>query len=321
MAGGNSQNLATAASFQGYVREYAPELISKIFFGFKTAMIPGISIMEGVKGQMILTELVVADLVKKWDKDFVSTANALNFKPRTLTVIPAKVDLSFTPQEFETTYLGQFRKQGQNPGADMPFEGYILEKLLGKIQQELEVAVWRAAVPGSPTSTDPLALLFDGFLELTKDLVTAGHGTVAVSGGAYTVNNIIANFEDMFDTLSPALQDMPVVACMSMANLKLYRQAYRELYGKHVVSDPADINRVKLDFGDVTLIGLPGFGVSDRVIMTPAANLHIGFDQFSDTQTFNFEQEKRAIDMWMDFKMGVQVAITDDDFFVVNDLA
>lgn len=320
MASGNSQNLTTAAAFQAYVRDYAPELISKAFFGFKTAMIPGINLQEGIKGQRILTEVVIASLARKWNRNFESIADAVNFKPRTLSVVPAKVDLSIAPQEFETTYLGTFRRQGQNPGTDMPFEGFIMEKVLAKVAQEIEIAVWRGAVPGSPSSTDALALLFDGYLELVKDLVTGGHAVVAVSGGTYTTNNIISNFEEMFDALSPALQDMPVVACCSMANLKLYKQAYRDLYGKYVTNDAQGINRLKLDFGDVTLVGLPGIGSSDRVIMTPAENLVIGFDEFDDTTTFNFEQDKRCIDFWMDFKMGVQIAITDDDFLVVNDL-
>ena len=320
MAIGNSQKLTTAAAFQAYVRDYAPELISKAFFAFKTAMIPGINIQEGVKGQRILTEVVIATLARKWNRNFESIADAVNFKPRTLSVVPAKVDISIAPQEFETTYLGQFRQRGQNPGADLPFEAFIMDKLLAKVAQEIEIAVWRGVVPGSPSGTDALALLFDGFMELIRDLVTGGHAVVAVSGGAYTANNIISNFEAMFDELSPALQDMPVVACCSMANLKLYKQAYRELYGKYVVNEPNAINRLKLDFGDVTLIGLPGIGTSDRVVMTPAENLVIGFDSFDDTTTFNFEQDKRCIDMWMDFKMGVQIAITDDDFLVVNDL-
>lgn len=317
---GNSQQLTTATAFQGYTRDYAAELISKAFFGFKTAMIPGINIQEGIKGQRILTETVIADLARKWSGTFDPVSNAVNYKPRTLSVVGAKVDLSFNPQDYEASYLGAVRKRGQNPGTDMPFEGFITEKLLAKLAEEIEIAVWRGAIPGSPTATDVLALCFDGFLELVKDLVTGGHAVVAVSGGAYTINNIITNLEAMFDELSPALQDSAVVACCSMANLKLYNQAYREHYGKNVVADKQAINRTMLDFGNVTLVGLPGIGASDRIVMTPAENLVIGFDEFDDTTTFNIEQDKRNIDFWLDFKIGTQIAITDDNFLVVNDL-
>lgn len=311
-----SATLTSAEGFQDYCLEFAPDLISNAFFGFKTADFA--TLHEGVKGKLVITELILDTLARKWVSTFDPKTGAADFNPRELNVVANKVDLSFTPQDFESNYLGQFRKKGQNPGMDLPFEGFIMNKMMEKLAQEIEVAVWQGAVPGSPTASDELKLTFDGFLELVKDLATGGHAEIAVGGGAYSTSNIVAELESMFDELNPALQDGEVNYFLSYKNYKLYNQAYRNDFSKY--TDQTQNGRTKLDFGNAYLIPVPGMGTSDRVILTPASNLHIGFDDFNETKMFHFEQRKRQMDFWLDFKIGVQIGITDEDYLVINDL-
>lgn len=314
-----SANLTSVAAFRDYVEDFAPDLISKAFFQPRTIAMS--TTHEGVKGKKVLTILEIAEeLAVAWKSDFSAKSNAVNFVPRELDVYPMKVDLSFTPQEFESSYLGSARKKGQNAGQDLPFAGFIMEKLMARQGTSIDLAMWKAVRAGTVTpGVTPMSQTFDGYLELIKDLVTGGLSTVATPGGSVTKTNIIELVESMWDSLGDAYKETTVALFMSWANFMLYQRAYRDEFGKYTGMQTS--NQMTLDFGqNVTLYAMPGLSGSNRIIMTPVDNLHAGYDDFDDMSTFQFEQSKRQMDFYMDYKLGAQIAITDDEVLVVNDL-
>ncbi|MEO7176991.1 MAG: hypothetical protein ABIV51_13810 [Saprospiraceae bacterium] len=309
-----SLSLTNAAALQAFVQTVAPDLLVRMFYKFKTAEM--VRVHEGIKGRKILTELTFADnLVKKWRAQFDGNDNAVGFDPRILEVAFNKAELSVIPQELESNYLGEFRKKGQNQH-DWPFEAFILDNWVKKIAQENENAVWRAALPASPTATDALALTFDGYLEIIKDLISATTITPVVTG-AISITNAVGNVEKMWEVLDPSLKDQGVDIFCSWQIYSKYLQDYRERYGKYIGKDQS--GSVQLDWGNATLHAMAGMGTSSRIVMTPAANLNIGFDSPGDLSNLNFEDDHRQIDIWMDYKLGVQIGIARDTILVVND--
>lgn len=314
-----SADLTSVAAFQGYVQEFAPELIAKAFYSPRTVQMA--TTHEGVKGKKVLTLLdIAAELAVAWSSSFSAKSNAAIFTPRVIEVAANKIDLSFVPQDFESTYMGMFRKKGQNPGEDMPFAGMVLDKLLAAHAKSVDKALWAAVEAGSITpGTTPMSQTFDGILQIIKDLVTAGNATVATPGGAVTQTIIIDLIESMWDAMSEDYRDLPLGVFMSHANFMKYQRAYRDEHS-HFVADKQS-SRMTLDFGEnVTLHAMPGLTGSDRIIMTPVENIHVAYDDFADDKTFEFEKNKRQIDFWLDFKIGVQIGLSDDDIIVVNDL-
>jgi hypothetical protein len=252
---------------------------------------------------------------------FSAASGAATMHARTLEVAGIKRDLSFVPQDFESTYLGQFRRPGQNAGEDLPFEAFILQAILDGHAEELETAFWQGVKANSITpGTTPMAQCFDGFLHIIADEITATNLTpVPTPGGAITTTNIIELVESMWDGLGAGYKEGPVNIFMSWANFQKYQQAYREAYGTNSNWDPQQA-LMYLDFSSqAMLVPMPGMGSSDRIVMTPGSNLHVGFDGFGD-QMFQFEKNKRAMDFWMDFKVGAQIAQIDENALVVNDL-
>lgn len=314
-----SANLTDVAAFRDYVEDFHDQLITKAFYSPKTV---GLSTThEGVKGKKILTILdVLSELAVAWKADFVAKANAAAFIPRELEVVRYKIDLSFTPQDFEDTYLGMYRKKGQNPGEEMPFAGYVLDQLLSSHATSIDSSLWKAVKAGSITpGTTPMSQCFDGFLELIKDLITAGNAPVVTPGGAITQGNIVALVESMWDALNDAYKETQVGVFMSYQNYMKYNRGYREEFGKYV-SDNKSGARV-LDFGEnAILYPMKGLSGSDRIIMTPVSNLHVGYDDFNDDTMFEFEKNKRQIDFWLDATIGCQFALKDEDILVTNDL-
>lgn len=317
-----SADLTTVAAYLDYVQDYSSDLIQRAFYTPKTTQFA--EVMEGIKGRLTLTRLkTAANMAVAWKKDFEPQDDAVDFIPRHLDVVAIKRDLSFVPQEFEATYLGFMRRQGQNPGMDLPFEGFILNDIMATHGEELETAFWAGIQAGSVVpGTTPMNQTFDGFLELIKDAITAtdlpAAQVITTPGGAIATTNIVALLETMWNGLGAGYKEGAVDIFMSWANFQKYQQGYRTDYGKYV-STNKDAT-VTLDFSqNARLIPMPGMGTSDRIVMTPGKNLKIGYDAIGD-QMFEFEKNKRVMDFWMDFKVGVQIAQLDDKAIIVNDL-
>lgn len=303
-------NLASAESFQDYTRDFAPDLLSKAYVGFKSADL--MTKHEGVKGELTLTELTVADLVRRYSSTFAPLANALDFTPRTLRVQKAKVDLEIIPADFESNYLGMFRKKGQD-FKDLPFEGFIMDKIMAKIQSEQEAAIWKAAAAGLPSSSDKLIALFDGVREVIKDEVTATNLT-PVATGALTSTNCVAAAENVHAALGDAYQDETVDIFMNTKDKIKFVQDYRERYGKY--TKEAD-GSVTLETGNA-IFHFSAYVPANCILVTPKENLHYGYDGPFDDSMFNFLDAPRAIRMWMDFYMGFNFGIVSNEIIAVN---
>lgn len=313
----NSAKFTDAVSFRAYTEKYADELLHLLFYSSKTQQIA--TAHEGVKGKLIMTNLALGDLAYRYGSSFGPTADTVVFAPRTLDVVPAKAEFQFIPQDFETSYLGRYRQTGQSSD-DLPFEAFILQRILAKLQQEIERSMWGGVAAVSPASTDKLVALYNGYLKKITDLVTATTLTpAAVGGGAYTLANIIPEFESMFDLLDAAYKEAPDMAYFcSPSVFYLYQRAYRDTYSKYTMIEPG---KMTLDFApNVEIISVPGMASSQRVLLTQKSNLHYGYDGNSDASVFNFEKDHRAMDFWLDFKIGVEFGIVDPKLMVVNDL-
>ena len=317
MPGTGSPNFTAAAGFRSYVEEFHDELISRAFYGFKTK--PFLTSHEGIKGKLVLTELIVADLIRRYNKAFAPVEDTLDFQPRELVVTRAKVELQICPKDFESSYLGMYRKKGQSD-RDIPFEEYIINKVFDKIDQEFEHGFWNAVASGAPASSDKFAQLFDGVLHIISDLIAAGHTPVATPGGSITNSNALDVVEAMWGQLNDAYKDMEVDLFGSYANARKY---WNHHIAKYQGAKP-EMNaqgHIKLEYGEGWFIPVPGLSASNRLVMTPRGNMHDAIDDTSDSTVFNFEQNKRNVDFWMDFMYGIQVAIDHEEVFVFNDLA
>jgi hypothetical protein len=305
-----SLNTTSAASFRAYVQDYYDTLLTDLFVSFKSA--PLFTSHEGVKGKLTLTKLTTADLVRRYSSTFAPVTDAFTFAPRHLDVTDAKVDLKIIPKEFESSYLGMYRQKGQN-SMDLPFEGYILADAMKKIQSEMEFAIWRAAAAGSPASTDKLIALFDGIREIIKDEITATTLT-PIATGAITNVNAVASVEAVHAGLGDAYLDNVVDIFLNPLDKIKFIQDYRERYGKYTTQADGSI---ALETGNAMIHVVSGVP-ANCILATPKENIHYGYDGAMDASMFNFEQEDRSIKMWLDFKMGVNFGIVNDDIIAIN---
>ena len=317
-----SMNNQYAIAFQNYVRDFAPDLYGRMFYDFKTAQIA--TPHEGVKGELIITEIGIGDnLARRWGKTFNPLADVVTPKPKKLKTALNKVDFSICPTDFESSYLGAFRQKGQSV-IDFPFEAYIMDKVMGKLNQEFEVAMWQANEQESPSDGDYLRETFDGYLTIIAAAIAAGDIT-AVATGAVTSANALTKFKDMWDTVDPVYKEMGTDILVSFSVYDAYRKHYKDTYKfdvPFVEVTNAGYRGIQYEYGNgnATIIPVYGMGSSGRIVMTPRENLHYGIDDPSDVQ-FNVEAEKRELHFWMDFRMGTQILLQDTGILAVNDQA
>lgn len=318
----DSSNHEYAIAFQDYVRTFSDQLFTQMFYGFKTSDLA--TTYEGIKGEHIITELEVGEnLARRWGKNFDPVANAATFKPRKLKTVLNKVDFSIVPQQYEASYMGAWRKKGQNP-EDWPFSQYVMDKVMTKLQQEFEVALWTGVEADTPSDGDYLRQTFDGYLKIIVDALAAGDIT-AVATGASTTADIIADLRLMWAQVLTPYKEGGTDIFMSYAMYDTYRIAYKDAYK----IDPAYIQITEAGYqgilyelgnGNTRIIPINGMAGSNRIIMTPRENLTIGIDSPSDT-TFDVHADIRMLKFAMDFRMGAQILMQKDGVLVVNDQA
>lgn len=308
-----------AADFQDYVREFQEQLFTQLFYTFKTADL--VDIVEGVKGELVITQFEVADnLARRWSKTFTPVEIGA-FKPRVLKTELNKVDFSIVPQEYEKLYLGKFRKKGQNP-EDWPFEAFVMEKVLAKLNQEFEIALWQAVKEASPSAGDYLRQTFDGYFKIIIDAITAGDIT-PVATGAMNAGNILANMRLMWAAVLPQYKENGTDIFMSYALYDMYRIAYKDAYKvdpAYIQITEAGYNGIVFELGDnnTRIIPINGMQGSGRVVITPRENMVMGIDSSSDVM-FRTKDDIRELKFYMDFRMGAQILLQEEGILVVND--
>lgn len=321
----SSANLAKAKIYEAIIQEYAPGLVSQGLFGFKTADF--VQVGEGNKGLRTITEGSVNDITYEGGGlyGFNPVPGAFDYTPRDILVSAQSVDLEFIPQQFEETYIGSARKKGQNSGTDLPYEAWHMMKIMDKMANELERAVWQgvkvAPLPGGQRRK--LLQNLNGFFKVITDELAVGSSNFtpfAVPGGAWTDTNAVINLEKMAERLDSDTQSQKLYAYCGIHLVNKYRRNMREAYKKYTDTSIA-LNQIQMEIGDVTLIGLPGLGMSNRVIITTPENLVIDFDSIDDTKFINVESNKRKIEMWADYKVGVNLQIVHNDKVSVCDIA
>ena len=318
----NGVSFTEAQAYKDFVEEFANELYSDIFFGFSTANIA--MAHEGVKGKKVLTELMLADnLATRWAAPYVGTANT-SYLPEVLEVVTNKVEHSVIPQEFESSYLGMMRRQGQSSD-DYPFQAYVLGKLIEKLASEMEVAFWQGEAAAVPATSDLLRETFDGILKQVADKIVATDLT-PVATGVSTAANIIANMRTMWAQVSTVDKNSGMDIYVSYVDYDLIRIAFKDTYKVDIAYteiNSSDYEGMFFELGgrNTRIIPVPGMGTSRRIIMHRPGNLHYGMDALGEWANFDFEKNHRQLDFWNDFNFGVLGTQLRDGIAVVNDQA
>ncbi|MBK9391955.1 MAG: hypothetical protein IPN68_17855 [Bacteroidetes bacterium] len=302
-------NLVNAKALQSFIRTYHTQFLSLLYSNFETSKYVTHHAMT--KGDKILTQIIIGDIVKRWKKTFDPTADAVDFKPRTLSTELVKADLEIYPQDFFETYLGQIYQGAIEPNK-VPFFQEIFNQILLKIASEQENAAWWGDAAAVPADDDTLAEVVDGFGTIAKAEATAGNIT-AVATGALSSSTAVAGVESVYKALDADIRRGEMIGIFMSNALKVkYLENYRTSYG--AMNLTKDYMQFDLD-SNAKIIEIPGS--TDFIMATPMKNLHYGY-QLPGDEMFRFQDDMRSIKCAMDFRVGFQFGIVDNKILRIN---
>ena len=308
-------------SLGAYCRENKQSLMAEILLhqDFSNKF----TVMAGVKDQVPLPQLYLSNISKPLDfVNFTPTANAITPEARILQVRPVKVDVRIFPQEFYNTWLGQYAKKGAAP--KLILEAFLMSEIANKAYNENHlISLYKGIY--NVVGTTP-ADCYDGWLQIIVNEIAAANISVAndnlVGTGVLTPANIIDNVEAVFDKLADQYKMLPTQMLMSPTNYMMYQRAYRLAFGQN-----HGYNGMEKVLGEGTyidgtmcrIIPEPGMAGSNRIICTIKENMYYGVDMDSDLSEPRTQVDHRAIDIMMDWRVGVQFRQIKNGILVVNE--
>lgn len=311
-----------AAKLGDFCRENNDVLISELVLDPKLE--ERFTVYDDIKDEYPLPSLLIADDIVKPgnDRDFSPTENAIGFDARILKVRDCKIDLQIFPADFEKSYLGKYKKQGSR-GQDIPFEQYVFQQIILKARKAMYLkAIYKGVYNASGTTT---ATTMNGYLKIIVDEITANNITPVVTG-AITQPNCVDKLLLCYDGLS---EDVKENGVQQKVNSQIFDWVYRKFNpitnAALVATDnlakasAARVNYLALPGANCTLVRETGLGTSQRVITTPKENMAYGIDSIGDASNIEVQRDKRALNLLIDFKAGVEFASISPKVLTVND--
>lgn len=303
------------SGLDGYFREYKETI-------FTQNLIPSeceqhMDVIEDVRDELILPTLTIGNVVKGWESTFSPANNTIVMSQRTLKVRPLTIEATWNPQLLRKEWIAKLQKNGFSE-ADLPLERFIIEKLLQKGKEELELLAIALGISTWPTKPTSASGAYNGFLKIIADEILASSITPVVTG-AITIANAIESVESVFQASNGRLQTTESKMFMSYGVYNLYLMQYRDQWGANVNNKEFKKTYLDLSNGLCELVPLRAWGSSQRLLHTVQENMKIGIDAQSDFATVKAQTSHRNIDVWADFQQSVQINTVSDDVMTVND--
>lgn len=187
---------------------------------------------------------------------------------------------------------------------DWPLTRYIIEmELLPKATEELNTAMCRGSFTAPTPGTAGNSINSMAGLLTTITAQIADSALTPIVTGSISAANAVTRFETFMDGIDPLVADKGGVILCSTTVARFYKKHYRSLFG--ATNDQAAKNNLSLDEYNVKIVGLNGFGSSQRLVFTQAGNLIHLYDKMIAPTGFNVEKEKRNVNIFTDWHCGI----------------
>jgi len=201
---------------------------------------------------------------------------------------------------------------------DWPLVKYIVEfELIPRIIEEQNVAMCRGVylAPTPGTAGDAIDTM-NGLQTIITDQITATTITPIVTGSV-SASTGVDRFETFADGIDSKYSDKGGVILCSKTLERYYKQDYRATFGS--TNDPAAKNNTALDHYNIKIVGLEGWGTSQRMVFSQNGNLLHLYDKIFTPSTFQVQADKRDVILLADWHAAIGLNTLDGVF--ANDQA
>lgn len=296
------------ADLQQHIGTHSAELIEGIYQEFDAWN--DARIIPNVKNTITLTSLQINSILKPFTTTFAATVDAIEFKARTMSIHTGKAELTVVPEDYRATYLAQWQKPGMTrTPEDLPFEQYIMEEIIKRIQQDLNnITAYNGVRNAAGTGAIDVT---NGWKTQLAAIITAGD-VVPVTQTAWTSSNAFTNMKALWRTVPEKYRQKSLnqVAFMSQAT---YEKITDQLEASNSYTGTGDqFDGPKYLKGTDKMLEIrpvSWMAGSARVFITPAENLCILTDSTNeDMNTISVLQSHYTADLMVTLAIGFDFA-------------
>jgi hypothetical protein len=183
------------------------------------------------------------------------------------------------------------------------------QHLIPQVKQDLELNEIWAGVFAAPTpgTAGNAGTAMNGFRKFIADQITASRITPFVTGALDAdAAAFVDQVEAFVDSISKKYWSAPMDLCMNETNQRKFMRGYRAKYGQNANFQD---NKGKVDFTNLTIVGLPSMGTSSRIWCSPKGNLIRLGKKTQNIEKFQLESVDRKVKLFTDFYVGVGAVI------------
>ncbi len=295
---------AVAAQLGDYYRQRKDEVLSKMYQEDDTRKV--FNVISGIQDEYVMTEAMTEEFLQPYQRGW-TPKGAVKFKPNIIKNYSIKLDWAFNPKDFEGTWLGYLKTNGST-AAEFPFVKFMYRLITKKINSELASIVVNGEHK-TPTKGTPGAAKdsLNGLRFLVKKMIADGQ-VKPFATGALTESDIGKKMRDLWKSIDPFYRNKELLMLTSGSHIVSYHEWKEDQTGMNQDYKPGE---TKLKFSNTRFQALSGMEGSDRLIVTPPENLIMVEDGVHEEEKFEFQKNRREIEVIADFKRGVGFAFPD----------
>lgn len=256
--------------------------------------------------ELPLLELVMTSLLQPGGKDTFNAKKAGDFKARIGKVRPCKADVTWTPTVIKAmwqSYIGQI-DGGKIDPSKIPFEAYLIAKVISKVKNELHMsAVFKGVLNSSGTAP---ADTMNGLVTLIAN-ADLPSDNIADAPDPFDASNVGDQLKAVLELVDDTYYDMPMVCLVAPKVARFYNEWYKTTTGATPYN--TEYKKTFLEGTMIEIVSEPGLSGTDHVIITPSENLFWLVDDSANMERVIVEKEKRNIHVMMDFNASPEIGL------------
>lgn len=293
----------TVNDITGYTEQNKDVLVKNVVLGELAGdTIPSLKKQFGVKTSEKLNILNVDPALQDGSHCGFNPSGSTSFSNRTIETAQIKAEDAYCDKDLLSTFAEYLVKiNAQKIAGDMPFEGYILDEVIRKVNEKMEKLVWQGDKSGGD--------LIDGFLTQAEGADSAS--TVIVTASSAT--SMYARAQAVIMAIPEEILDKAVLF-VSPAN---YRKLVFELVEKNLFhfAPGADIEDKDVYFpgSEVRIHKTLGLKGADELYASVYENMVYGCDLEGDQEKVRFwyDDKDQTFDYSIMWNAGVKTLFPD----------
>ena len=298
-----AQSNEITAAMQDHLGQHAADLLTLAYNSMD--VIQDVTFYPDVKNKLVLSTFEIDNIVRPFNADAATSTDKFRFVPRELDVKVAMAKLKVIPELYRQTYLAKYQRPGiaKSP-EDMPFSQYVLEQIFEKFGGELNDDTAYLGVHDA-NGTDPVDVA-NGFGTILASEILAGNVTPK-NLGAITATDSVNQLKSLWREVDTKWRKPKLQWTMFMSHSTY--EAYEDKLETISPNNGRGEDMLKPMYlrgsnGLCMLKPCTWMGDSERVILTPKANMIVGADAIEQSLA-----EMDIIPILFGFELGIAAAI------------